>query len=82
MMPVSKTVTAVFDGRVLRPDTPLDLERDKRYVLTIEPAPRAAAEDDAWDVLERFAGTVDAPSDWSSAHDHYLYGTPKRQMER
>lgn len=78
---MSKTVTALFDGQVLRPDTPLDLERDKRYVLTIEPAPQADAEDDAWDVLERFAGTVDAPPDWASEHNHYLYGTPKRQAE-
>jgi hypothetical protein len=31
----------------------------------------------AWDVLEALAGTVEAPSDWSSEHDHYLYGSPK-----
>lgn len=34
---------------------------------------------DAWDVLESLAGTVEAPTDWSVEHDHYLYGTPKRQ---
>ncbi len=33
----------------------------------------------AWDVLESLTGTIDAPTDWSSEHDHYLYGTPKRQ---
>lgn len=33
---------------------------------------------DAWDVLEHYAGTVEAPSDWAGEHDHYLYGTPKR----
>ena len=33
---------------------------------------------DAWDVLKRLAGTVEAPADWSLEHDHYLYGTPKR----
>ncbi|NMF86568.1 hypothetical protein [Nodosilinea sp. P-1105] len=33
----------------------------------------------AWDVLESLTGTVEAPSDWSIEHDHYLYGTPKRQ---
>ncbi len=31
-----------------------------------------------WDFLERTAGTVEMPADWSSEHDHYLYGTPKR----
>ncbi|MEH2204609.1 MAG: hypothetical protein V7K53_11090 [Nostoc sp.] len=36
---------------------------------------------DVWDVLEDLTGTVDAPEDWASQHDHYLYGTPKRQPE-
>jgi hypothetical protein len=31
-----------------------------------------------WDLLEHAAGTVEMPADWSSEHDHYLYGTPKR----
>lgn len=34
---------------------------------------------DAWDVLELLTGSVEAPADWSSEHDHYLYGTPKHQ---
>ncbi|MEO1347308.1 MAG: hypothetical protein AAFW84_00695 [Cyanobacteria bacterium J06635_15] len=33
----------------------------------------------AWDVLESLTGKVEAPADWSVEHDHYLYGTPKRQ---
>lgn len=33
---------------------------------------------DAWDVLEALIGTIDAPPDWASQHDHYLYDTPKR----
>ena len=35
-------------------------------------------EEDAWDVLEAFVGTVEAAADWSAENDHYLYGTPKR----
>lgn len=34
---------------------------------------------DAWDVLESLTATIEAPTDWSEEHDHYLYGTPKRQ---
>lgn len=34
-----------------------------------------------WDLLERAAGSIDAPADWSVEHDHYLYGTPKRGDE-
>ncbi|WP_143046507.1 hypothetical protein [Trichormus sp. NMC-1] len=34
-----------------------------------------------WDVLEALTGTIEAPSDWSSQHNHYLYGTPKHDNE-
>lgn len=75
------TITVLFDGQVLRPDTPLDLEPNTRYVIVIQPTiATPASANDAWDALERFAGTVDAPSDWSAEHDHYLYGTPKRKL--
>ena len=32
---------------------------------------------DACDVLDSMIGSGEAPSDWSTEHDHYLYGTPK-----
>ncbi len=76
---MDRTVTAVFDGEVLHPDLPLDLEPNTRYVLIIQSEPVGTAVEDVWDVLERLTGTVDAPPDWSSEHDHYLYGTTKRQ---
>jgi hypothetical protein len=38
----------------------------------------AEGEVDALAILESLAGTVDAPADWAAEHDHYLYGTPKR----
>jgi hypothetical protein len=73
-----KTVTATFDGQALWPETMLDLEPNTRYVVTVEVAPpENGEEDDAWDVLEVLTGTVEAPSDWASEHDHYLYGTAK-----
>ncbi len=34
-------------------------------------------EGNAWDVLEALTGTIAAPSDWSSQHNHYLYRTHK-----
>ena len=33
---LQKTVTAIFDGEVLRPDEPLDLEPNTRVRITIE----------------------------------------------
>jgi hypothetical protein len=34
----------------------------------------------AWTVLREQSGTVEMPSDWAKEHDHYLYGTPKREL--
>jgi hypothetical protein len=75
---MNKKVTVVFDGSVLRPDVSLDLTLNARYVITIQELKEPSASGDAWDVLEVMTGTVEAPSDWSSEHDHYLYGTPKK----
>lgn len=47
------------------------------FVLSLrQDSPKEA--DNAWDVLESLAGTIEAPADWSQEHDHYLYGTPKQ----
>lgn len=61
---MSKTLTAIFDGDVLRPDSPLDLKPNTRYVITIQPVDMPVAQENAWDVLEAMTGTVEAPSDW------------------
>ncbi|MGC8638994.1 MAG: hypothetical protein ACP5XB_03840 [Isosphaeraceae bacterium] len=31
-----------------------------------------------WDILENLTGRIEAPTDWSAEHDHYLYGLPRR----
>lgn len=75
---MNNKVIVVFDGEVLRPDIPLNLAPNTRYLVTIQALPEPSPSIDAWDVLEALTGTVDAPQDWSSEHDHYLYGTPKQ----
>lgn len=52
---MSTTLTAVFDDGVLRPDSPLDLEPNTRYVITIQSVEQPG---------EAMTGTVEAPSDW------------------
>jgi hypothetical protein len=73
---VGKTMTAIFDGTVLRPESPADLEPDTRYLVTVE-ALQAKDEGDAWDLLESLTGAIEAPDDWAQEHDHYLYETPR-----
>jgi hypothetical protein len=75
---MGKTLTAVFDGDTLRPDGPAGLRPDTRYRITIEQDVPDGPDASAWDVMESLIGSVDAPEDWASEHDHYLYGTPKR----
>jgi len=75
---MTKTLTAVFDGQVLRPEGPVDLKPNARYQLIIEREVREIGDQDAWETLEQLAGTVQGPDDWAAEHDHYLYGTPKR----
>ena len=78
---MEKTLAVVFDGEVLRPESPLDLQPNRRYVITIKNADVLATGGDAWDVLEEQTGAIEAPADWAAEHDHYLYGTPKRQSQ-
>ena len=40
--------------------------------------PSEALNGDAWAVLETMEGTVEAPIDWASNLNHYLYATPRR----
>lgn len=77
---MSQTIDVVFDGEVLRPDTPLDLVPNQRYVVTISERPEETnALPNAWDVLSSLSGTIEETEDWAVEHDHYLYGAPKKQ---
>ena len=75
---MTKTLTAIFDGEVLRPEEPIDLMPNVRYLVTVEQEVAAIEGENAWDALARLTGTVEGPTDWAAEHDHYLYGTPKR----
>ncbi|MGK7922097.1 MAG: hypothetical protein AB4080_19040 [Trichodesmium sp.] len=79
---MNKTVTVTFDGTALHPDSPLNLKPNKRYRIQIisEEQLTDIPKENAWDILESLAGTCEAPEDWSIQHDHYLYGTPKRNL--
>ena len=79
---MGQTIVVTYDGDVLRPETPLDLEPAKRYVVTLVPLDDTEASPSAWDVLDALRGAVEASPDWAAEHDHYLYGTPKRAAEQ
>jgi hypothetical protein len=72
---MGKTLTAVFDGKVLVPDEPAGLDENERYELTVS---KQTGEISIWDVLDRLSGTIEMPEDWALEHNHYIHGTPKR----
>ncbi len=76
---MGKTMTAIYDGRILLPESPLDLEPDTRCLVTIETFTQPSQATDVWSLLEALQGTLEAPDDWAGEHDHYLYGVPRQQ---
>jgi hypothetical protein len=78
-----KKVRAVFDGKVLCPEEPVELEINGHYVLNIEPVkkdePTEKVESDlAFDLASLAVKT--GITDLATEHDHYLYGIPKRKV--
>ena len=73
------TLKVRFDGRVLIPETPLDLPQNQILEIHVEEAaPRAAAPlASLADWAQQLSGSADLPTDGAAQHDHYLYGTPK-----
>jgi len=74
-------VRAVFDGKVFCPEEPVELEINRHYILKIEPVEEEKEIDEieadsAFD-LASLAVKTGIP-DLATEHDHYLYGTPKR----
>ena len=84
------TLKVRFDGRVLVPETPVDLPRDRVLEISIAVEPRSNGATNGAstvefplaalaDWAEQLPSNPDAPSDGAAQHDHYLYGTPKRR---
>ena len=70
---MTKTIHAVFDGQVLRPEEPLDIAPNTRVVVTVETETRPGGGTASF---LRTAGALnlEGPSDWSERVDDYLYG--------
>jgi AF2212-like protein len=70
---MTRTVNATFDGEVLRPDEPVDLEPNTRVRVTIEAA--ASPAEETLSLLDTAAAlNLEGPSDWSERFEDYLYG--------
>ena len=67
------TLGAIFDGRVLRPEEPLELKPNTRVLITIETLP--VVETNPVSFLDTALSLgLQGPADWSTKLDDYLYG--------
>ena len=68
---VTQTFEAIYDGKVLRPTKPLELEPNTSVRVTIEaPKVKRAKKKSFLEVIE--ALKVEAPPDWSENIEEYL----------
>jgi hypothetical protein len=85
-MIVMVSIKAHFDGQTIVPDEPVDLRKDEKLVVHIQPVEKNELKAEpvtgcgsVWDKLLSLAGKAEhLPADAADQHDHYLYGTPKR----
>jgi predicted DNA-binding antitoxin AbrB/MazE fold protein len=70
---MTKTLHAIYDGKVLRPEEPLDLRPNIRVRITIEAADVKTAKKRSFLQTARSL-KLKGPSDWSTHLEDYLYG--------
>jgi hypothetical protein len=79
---MAMTLQATFDGRVFVPDRPVELSVGQKVNVVVTDAPfngQSASNTTLGQFLDQFADDPASPTDAASQHDHYLYGTPKRE---
>jgi hypothetical protein len=85
---MTRTFRARFEGGKLVPEEPILLPSDQVLVVQVRTAGPDASNEAPEDMndlvalaerLDRLPENPASPGDLSSQHDHYLYGTPKRE---
>ena len=70
---MSRTIEAVFDGEVLRPQEPLTLQPNTKVRITIEASSTAKPSPKSFLQTARSLN-LEGPVDWSERIEEYLYG--------
>ena len=70
---MTKTLHALYDGKVLKPEEPLDLKPNVRVRITIDDLKKKRAKKRSFLDTARSL-KLEGPSDWSIRLEDYLYG--------
>ncbi len=71
---MANVIEAIFDGKVLHPDGPIDLEPNTRVRIIIEEVLPAEREEPVSFLDTALSLKLDGPPDWSANLGKYLYG--------
>jgi hypothetical protein len=77
---MTKTLEAVFDGKVFHPNEAIELAPNTRVRLTVETADEAGRKQESFLQAARSLN-LEGPSDWSARLDAYLYGNAEQRDE-
>lgn len=79
---MTTTLRAKFDGKVFVPSGPVDVPAGAEFTLQLEPVSTSTEDPPLVRLgraLDQLPSDPNAPTDGAIQHDHYLYGTPKRE---
>lgn len=82
---MTTTLRVHFDGKVLVPEGKVDLPVGQTLTFRLETSDNPTADppktglQSLAELALSFDEDPDAPVDGAAQHDHYLYGTPKRE---
>ncbi len=72
---MTKTLRVIFDGEVLRPEEPVDLQPNTRYIITVEPEEETQAAEEAYPLTQLLALATDmGVTDFATRHSWYAHG--------
>jgi Protein of unknown function DUF104 len=72
---MTKTLRVIFDGEVLRPTEPVDLQPNTWYVVTIEAEEEKKTKEEAYPLTQLLALATDmGVTDLSTRHSWYAHG--------
>jgi hypothetical protein len=72
---MAKTLRAIFDGKVLRPAGPVDLQPNTWYIVTLEPEEEKKTQTESYPLTQLLALATDmGVPDLSTRHSWYAHG--------
>lgn len=77
---MTTTLTAIYDGKVLRPDEPIELEPNTRVRITIEKTKPIVNKKRSF-LRTALSLNLQGPPDWSARFEKYLYEKENGQKD-